>query len=132
MLIFLICVVSGITIENKEDQCFLLSSHLVRERHEEAVEIITKQTHLKLPEVRMKQIEECFYYCMEHISEEEVESLMKTKRKEYSQYIHLISADFKHLQTRESIRLSQKFMDKRKEISKRVSTLPKRVTTNDL
>ena len=117
MFLLLFYLVSGISIENKEDQCFLLASHLIREKHEEIVKIIKTSSHLKFPEVKLKAIEDDYYYCMEHITNEEVSAIMTNKRKEYSTYLHLMSSSIRNFQTLDDIKLSDEFIEKRNEIS---------------
>ena len=122
MLLFvLFSLVSGISLSNKEDQCYLVSTYLVRERMHEIDDHIKLYPHLKEPEVKMKIIEQGYLYCMDHITDDEVKSLLNSRKKEYSRYSHLTNANYGELRSIKETKLQPDFVSKRLEISKRLS-----------
>lgn len=121
MLLLLLYVVSGMTASNKQDQCYLLSTNLIRE-HQDEIKVHMKQhPHLKEPEVRLKAIEQGYFSCMSLISDSQLKSLLNSQRKEYSKYSSLIKLDFSSLRSLKDVALSPEYLEIRKQISKRVS-----------
>ncbi|OMJ68186.1 hypothetical protein SteCoe_34437 [Stentor coeruleus] len=125
MFLLLIALVSAIKPETKEDSCYMLSSHLVRTITDEIRDYVYANPYLKETEVRIKSIEESFWHCMDKMTDKEALEISKNSRKEYSKYMHLFKVDLQKFKSIEDVRLSKEFIEKRSQISKRISFMNK-------
>lgn len=125
MFLLLIALASAIKPETKEDSCYMLSSHLVRTITDEIRDYVYTNPYLKEAEVRIKSIEQSFWYCMDKMTDKEALEISKNSRKEYSKYMNLFKVDLQKFKSIEDVRLSKEFIEKRSQISKRISFMNK-------
>jgi hypothetical protein len=120
---FLFIFVAAVSIEDKEDFCFLLSSKLVRSRSAEIDEYILSTPTLKIPAIRSKLQEDSFNACVEDKRLDKfTEDLVL---KSYSKYNSLISIPLEKYKTQEDLSISSSFSKRRPEIQKRAMMKPR-------
>jgi hypothetical protein len=132
MLLLLVSIAYALTPTNKEDACYLLSSHLVRSNWTEIKEHIKQFPKLKEPELRFKVIEDGFYYCMGRITQDDLAKMVSDQRKEYSRYLNLVNYPIHNYIYPEQLKLSDDFLKTRDQVSDRISSNSRTPKTNDL
>lgn len=126
MFLLMLSLVYAAKNDDKEDSCYLLASHLIRERMDEISDFMFERKHLREPEVRMKIIEDSFYHCLSLITDEQARDIANNDRKEYTKYKKLVDIPIGDYKSIQDTKTSKEFKKLVSTISKRKSFTKKR------
>lgn len=121
MLFFVL--VAAITLEDKEDFCYLLAVKHIRSRSQDIDEFLASSTALEMPSLRAKLLEDTFTACVEepkldYYSED-------TVLKYFEKYKDLVKAPLEKYKTLQDVKVSHTFSKSKPEIIKRATMKPR-------
>lgn len=132
MLFFILPLLcSSVTLDKKENACFLLANGSLKHRITEFKALIEEHPEIEKRKLYTKIVEDTFYYCLKRIKEDHVNNIGYTEPKIYTEYQQLISIPYDYNKFTD-LENSEEFLDLRNRIVKRIRTENERLKRNEL
>ena len=123
MFFFFFVVASAITLEDKEDFCYLLAVKHMRDRTQEIEDFLSSSKVLQMPSLRAKLLEDTFNSCVEESKlDYYAEDLVL---KYFDRYKDLVKAPLDKYKTLQDVKVSQSFSKNKPDIIKRATMKPR-------
>lgn len=122
---------SSLTLDKKENACFLLANGSLKHRISEFKALVEDNPDIEKRKLYTKIVEDTFYYCLKRIKEEHVINIGYTEPKIFTEYQHLISIPYDYNKFND-LENSEEFLNLRNKIVKRISNEKDRLKRKEL
>lgn len=110
--------------DEKEPICLIFAIGTSRLRSEEVEKFIEENPEISSKALSIKLVEDSYNLCVSKITDQEAQQIELKRVKNYMAYAHLIYIPLERYKTAD-LTISEKFIEKRKSLAKRVSKLNK-------
>lgn len=123
LTLFLAVGSASVTLEDKEDFCYVMAARHVRGRSQEIDEYLEKNQNIGIPSIRAKLLEDTFYACVDEPGlDYYVEDMVL---KYFDKYMDLVKVPLEKYKTMQDVKVSHEFSKNKPEYVKRAMMKPK-------
>lgn len=116
-------VSAGVSLEDKEDFCYVMAARHVRGRNQEIDEYLETNQNLGIPSIRAKLLEDTFYACVDEPKlDYYVEDMVL---KSFDKYKDVLQVPLDKYKTMQDVKVSHEFSKNKPEYVKRAMMKPK-------